>query len=49
VDVLEHLAVARIGLGQTFHVIDELATVHESPRKSRETCWSAGCRAGIFP
>jgi hypothetical protein len=23
-DVIEHLAVARIGLGQTLHVIDEL-------------------------
>ena len=28
VDVFEHLAVARIGLGQTLHVIDELAAVH---------------------
>ncbi len=27
-DVFEHLAVARIGLGQTLHVIDELAAVH---------------------
>jgi hypothetical protein len=25
VDVLEHLAVARVGLGQTLHVVDELA------------------------
>ena len=30
IDVLEHLAVARIGLGQTLHVIDEL-TGHQRP------------------
>ena len=28
IDVLEHLAVARIGLGQTLHVVDELTAVH---------------------
>ena len=27
-DVLQHLLAGRIGLGQTLHVIDELATVH---------------------
>ncbi len=33
VDVLQDLLGRRIGLGQTFHVIDELAAVHEKPRE----------------
>ena len=32
VDVLQDLLCRRIGLGQTLHVIDELAAVHETPR-----------------
>ena len=38
VDVFEHLAVARVGLGQTLHVIDELAAVHCSLRFLGEIC-----------
>ena len=37
IDVLEHLAVARIGLGQTLHVIDEL-TGHALPRSKCREC-----------
>ena len=42
-DVFEHLAVARIGLGQTLHVIDELTTVH----RVFEAVFSGKCGADV--
>ena len=43
-NVLEHLAVARVGLGQTLHMINELPAVH-GPSRGARSCRCAGMRA----